>query len=108
MRPQFDVDLEFFDGFASLDGFELLDGFNSTASSDLNFDSFAGLCDLRSMVSRVLQVYATSLSMDDHDSMRFHSQFSIFNDPLDPDRRQFLGSPVQSLRGVRHIVGRAN
>ena len=63
-RPQFDVDLEFFDGFASLDGFELLDGFNSTASSDLNFDSFAGLCDLRSMVSRVLQVYATSLSMN--------------------------------------------
>ena len=78
MRPQFDVDLEFFDGFASLDGFELLDGFNSTASSDLNFDSFAGLCDLRSMVSRVSQVYATSLSMDDHDLTRFLLQFSIF------------------------------
>ena len=62
MRPQFDVGLEFFDGFASLDGFELLDGFNSTASSD--FDSFAGLCDLGSMVSRVSQVYATSLSMN--------------------------------------------
>ena len=61
MRPRFDDDLDFFDVF------EFLDGFNSTASSD--FDSFAGLSDLDSMVSRVyatllsmiLQVYATSL-----------------------------------------------
>ena len=38
--------LEFFDGFAFLDGFEFLDGFDSTASSDLSFNSFAGLLDL--------------------------------------------------------------
>ena len=50
--------LEFFDGFAFLDGFEFLDGFDSTASSDLSFDSFAGLLDLNSMI---LQVYSTSV-----------------------------------------------
>ena len=45
--------LELFDGFAFLDGFEFLDGFDSqqpraalTASSDLSFNSFAGLLDL--------------------------------------------------------------
>ena len=55
-RPHFD------------DVFEFLDGFDSTASSDLSFDSFAGLLDLGSMVSRVrltplsmiLQVQPTS------------------------------------------------
>ena len=79
--------LEFFDGF------EFLDGFDSTASSDLNFNDFAGLLDL-SLIDGLA-------FFDDLDLIRF---LSIFNDPLHWIAA-ILGGFRCSLPGQRHIVG---
>ena len=86
-RPHFDDDLDFFDVF------EFLDGFDSTASSDLSFDSFAGLLDL-SLIDGLA-------FFDDLDLIRF---LSIFNDSLHLDRGDSWGFRC-SLPGQRHIVG---
>ena len=75
--------LEFFDGFVLFDGL--------TGLLDLSFDGLAGLTDL-------------SL-IDDLDLIRFLSQFSIFHTAGSLDRDTLLGFPVQSFRGMRHIVG---
>ena len=95
--------LEFFDGFEFFDGL--------TGLRDLGFDGLIGLTDpsfdvLTGLTDLSFDVFK-GLSLSDLDvSIRFLLQF--FHTTGSLDRDTLLGFPVQSFRGMRHIVGSLN